>query len=129
MRALWTGLAACTAISGCATTEQGPKVALAAPDEDQRIALTVDNPLTGSTGDVWGLSGTARNDGSDLATCMLTFDIMDASGTKLGDALASTEGLQSGQTWRFQATISVPSSLNFDSIQPGRVMAIPQPDH
>ena len=128
LKGFWAVVAACMVISGCATTEQGPKVALPAPYEKHDVAVTVDSLLTDSNGDVWGLSGTATNEGSDLATCMLTFDIMDASGAKVGDAIASIEGLRSNQTWRFQATISVPSSVYFTSIQPGQVMAIPRSD-
>ncbi len=76
-------------------------------------------------GNVMGISGTATNNsGRDFRTCMLSFDVLDATGAKVSSALASTIGLKAGQTWRFQATFTNPFSVQFRSVAPGQLIAM-----
>lgn len=69
-----------------------------------------------------GLEGTATNvSGRDYRMCALYFDVLNASGEKVADALAGISGLARGQTWRFQALFMNPFATSIKSIAPGRV--------
>ena len=74
---------------------------------------------------VVGVSGLATNQSDkDLSLCTLTFELMDADGNKVSDALASTSSLRSGATWKFQAVITSAFGTKFNSITPGRVTVL-----
>jgi hypothetical protein len=102
-----------------------PPLQLPAPFEQSGVRIAVDGFYqTGKT--IVGLQGTAENiTGRDLSACILYFDVLDAQGTKVADALASTSGLAAGQKWRFQAVFMTPFRTSFQAIQPGRVQCSP----
>ena len=60
-----------------------------------------------------GFRGAATNTSDEaLSYCIITLELLDPSGAKIGDAMATTTHLDAGQTWRFDAhnanTISSP---------------------
>lgn len=113
--------------SGCSNVgvPVEPSVALPAPYAERGIRIVVDGLWRDQFGNVLGISGTATNESSrNLKTCMITFDILDASGAKVSSAVASTIGLNAGQTWRFQATFMNPFSVQFKTIVPGQLIAM-----
>lgn len=68
------------------------------------------------------IEGEATNEsGSDYSYVQITFEVLDSSDTKLGDALANTSGLDAGQRWRFEALGT--SVENADSFRLGDVTA------
>jgi hypothetical protein len=76
-------------------------------------------------GTVVGISGIATDvSAGDLTLCQLTFDVLDASHAKVSNAVAATNGLKAGQSWKFQAVFTTPFSVQFTSIAPGTVTAI-----
>jgi len=122
------------AVTGCETTASirspaidPPAVDLPAPYSDHGVLITVDGLWRNGDGQVLGVSGTAKNVGNvDLITCMINLAIVDASGIKVTDAVASTQGLDRGQTWRFQAAILAPFSVSFKAVRPGKVLVFAQ---
>jgi len=94
---------------------------LPAPYTQQGIQVTVDGFYRQGMSIV-GLSGIAENVGSrSWSVCTISFDVMDAEGVKVGDAVAFTNGLAVGQKWRFQAAFTIPFGATFKSIGPGRM--------
>ena len=92
----------------------GPKLDLPTPVvvNDVRVELT--GVLTQyGRGGVGGFRGAATNTSDEALTyCVITLELLDPSGAKIGDAMATTTHLDAGQTWRFDAhnanTISSP---------------------
>lgn len=81
-------------------------------DEDTGIAL---RNVQGSTDQFsTTISGEAINNGEDYEYVQLTFDLYDESGSKVGDALDNTNGLEEGQTWRFEAMGMDSSASSFE---------------
>jgi hypothetical protein len=124
-----------TLLSGCATAPPAsappasapPAVNMPAPFTDHGVTVTVEGLWRNGDG-VVGVSGTATNTGSaPLIGCTINLDVVDSSGVKVSDALASTQSLQPGQTWRFQAVFMSPFSVSFSSIRPGKITAFAQP--
>ncbi len=109
---------------GCAAVTP-PQVRLPAPYTARGVSVTVDGLWTDDEGNVVGISGIAINtSGRDLIMCMLSFDVLDASGVKVSSAVASTTGLKADQKWRFQATFMTPYRVNFTSIEAGTITAM-----
>ena len=109
---------------GCATPSWALNLDLPAPFEDGGLEVSVEGSYMQGRSFV-GFRGSARNvSGKDLTMCSITFDIVDSSGAKVGDAIAHTQSLRSGQTWRFQALCTTPFATNFKGIQRGRVQTI-----
>ncbi|SRR6266851_2464843 len=107
-------------LSGCVAVT--PQIRLPGPYSDKGVTVSVDGLWKDGNGNVSGISGVAVNNGSkDLTLCMITLDLLDASGVKVSSAMASTNGLKSGQQWRFQATFLTQYSVSFTSIEPGTV--------
>jgi hypothetical protein len=137
-------LVACLAMTGCETTSPSlpqrpaepqrppapqrppePKVNLPAPYTSRNVTVTVEGLWKNGLGEVSGISGTAKNVGNvDLKLCEVKFDILDSTGVKVSDALASTYGLNAGQTWRFQATFTTPYAVSFSTVQASKVLAL-----
>jgi hypothetical protein len=93
---------------------------------DKGIKVTVDGLWKSETGDVLGVSGTAKNvTKRDMKFCSVMLDVLDHDGVKLATAQATVAGLKVGQTWRFQATLSAPYQIKFASIKSGSIIAIP----
>lgn len=119
-------LVAVLALAGCAAPSQfGPRISYPAPYTDRGMHVVVTGLYENGYGIVSGVSGYARNDGPDLTTCMLTLELEDGSGAKVGEAIASTTGLRAGQEWRFQAVIAAPYMIRFTKIEPGAVLPYP----
>ena len=75
-------------------------------------------------GQVVAINGIATNkSGRDLQTCMITFDLLNSSGVKVGEAVASTLNLRDGQQWQFQAFVGGVFGVPISSVQPGSVTA------
>lgn len=111
-------------LGGCATMI-APQVRLPAPYTVRGVSVTVEGLWRDADGNVVGISGIATNTSDqNMTMCMLTFDVLDASGVKVSSALASTTGLKVDQKWRFQATFLNPFSVNFTSIEAGTVTAM-----
>jgi hypothetical protein len=118
-------------VSGCEAVPlpsvHEPVVDLPPAYTDHGVTITVDGLWKNDYGQVLGISGTAKNVGAvDLLTCMVHLDIVDGGGVKVSDAVASTQGLARGQTWRFQATLMSPFSVSFKAVRPGQVMVFAQ---
>ena len=119
---LTTLIAAVFLLASCAT---GPQIAFPQPYSEQGIRVVVTGYYAVDDGSVLGISGTATNEsGRNFRTCMLSFDVLDATGAKVSAAIASTIGFTAGQTWRFQATFLNPFSVQFKSIAPGASMCV-----
>jgi len=91
-----------------------PKLDLPSPVvvNDVRVELTGVLSHYGRGG-VGGFRGAATNTSDEALTyCIITLELLDPSGAKIGDAMATTTHLDAGQTWRFDAhnanTISSP---------------------
>lgn len=57
------------------------------------------------------ITGLARNVGNQtLRNMSLTFNLLDDSGTVVGNAYANGNNLEAGQSWRFSASATVPYS-------------------
>lgn len=71
---------------------------------DVRVELT--GVLTHyGRGAVGGFRGAATNTSDEVLTyCIITLELLDPSGAKIGDAMATTTHLDAGQTWRFDAS-------------------------
>jgi hypothetical protein len=109
---------------GCATLPSEPVVEFPAPYEQDGLRISVEG-FYGTGRSYFGINGTAKNIGSkDYTMCMINFDIVDSQGTKVGDAVAHTQGLKAGQEWRFQALFTTAFATTFKSIRPGRVTAM-----
>lgn len=116
--------AAVLTLPSCVLPAPLPQIDLPAPFEDQGVQISVDGLFKlGQT--YTGLTGTAHNvSSSDYTTCAISFDVIDTDGSKVADAFASTQGLRSGQTWRFQALFTSPFGTTFSSIQSGQVIVV-----
>lgn len=110
---------------GCATPRQ-QQISLPATYTQEGITVTVDGLFRDAYGNVVGISGIATNGtGRDLVTAMISWDVLDATGTKVSSALASTTGLKSAQRWRFQANFLNAYAVAFHSIGPGNIVTFP----
>lgn len=90
------------------------------------MSIAVDSLWRDASGNVSGISGIATNvSGRDLTLCQITFNVLDATGIKVADAVASTNGLKAAQKWRFNATFLNPFGENFASIVPGQTTWLP----
>ncbi len=80
--------------------------------EESGVRIVVDGLYRlGDT--VVGVTGMATNTtNADVRQCTVNFDVVDQSGVKVGDAVASTLGLKPGQQWRFQAAFTIPFQHN-----------------
>ncbi|MCK6445515.1 MAG: FxLYD domain-containing protein [Planctomycetes bacterium] len=90
-------------VSSC--TSVAPKLDLPSPVviNDVRVEVTCVLSHYGRGG-LSGFSGTATNtSGEALSYCIVTLELLDPSGAKIGDAMATTTHLAAGQTWRFDA--------------------------
>lgn len=75
---------------------------------------------------VTGLVGKATNTTKrDKGNCILTFEVLDSGGNKVSDAIATTQSLRAGATWKFQATFLNPFRTEFKKVQPGKVQVLP----
>lgn len=105
-------LIAAASVSSCATV--APKLALPAPVVVNDVRVEVTGVLKHyGLGGIGGFRGAATNQSSEpLSYCVITLELLDPSGAKIGDAMATTTHLDAGQTWRFDAhnanTISSP---------------------
>lgn len=98
-----------------------PRTELPAPYERNGVRVSIQGFYKQGIS-VVGLTGTAENvSGKDLSVCSLSFDVVDADGVKVGDAIATTQGLTAGQKWRFQAVFTTPFRTTFKAIRPGKV--------
>lgn len=119
-------LLAALSLGACGQLPSAPQVSLPAPYSENGVRVVVDGLYEDGYGNVTGITGTATNElGKDLVTCMMTLDVLDASGVKVSSAIASTAGLRAGQTWRFQATFMNPYSVQFKTVAPGQMMVMP----
>jgi len=115
-----------TVLSLSACIPPPPQVSLPAPYSEHGVKVVVDSLWKDDYGNVMGISGLATNEsGRNLATCMLSLDVLDTTGIKVSSALASTVGLKAGQTWRFQAVFTNPFSVQFRSVLPGQLITYP----
>lgn len=98
----WPLLLAAVA-SSCSAV--GPKLDLPTPVvvNDVRVELTGVLSHYGRGG-VGGFRGSATNTSDEaLSYCIITLELLDPTGAKIGDAMATTTHLAAGQTWRFDA--------------------------
>jgi len=98
----WTFVLAAVATSCSAVA---PKLDLPSPVvvNDVRVELTGVLSHYGRGG-VGGFRGAATNTSDEaLSFCTITLELLDPSGAKIGDAMATTTHLDAGQTWRFDA--------------------------
>ncbi len=98
----WSFVLAAVASSCSAVT---PKLDLPSPVvvNDVRVELTGVLSRYGRGG-VGGFRGVATNTSDEaLSYCIITLELLDPSGAKIGDAMATTTHLDAGQTWRFDA--------------------------
>lgn len=107
-------------MSSCASTFELP-----GPYSDQglRVEATGYYYVThGLTRKIHGIEGLATNEtGQDLGMVVLNFDVLDDSGVKVADAMASTSNLEAGGTWQFQAVMMSPFGSRVSRIEPGSV--------
>lgn len=116
-------------ILGCQSFE--PKISYPEPFDwhgtmgEKRYSLRIEiEGLYWVGGNVSGISGIATNTSHyDINACVLTFDILDKDGIKVGDAIASTNSLKVGMKWRFQATFTNPFLTSFSEIRAGNIQA------
>ncbi|MGE5307034.1 MAG: FxLYD domain-containing protein [Alphaproteobacteria bacterium] len=110
-------------LSGCAIL--APQLEYPDPYDQNGIRVEVGGVYRRDIS-VVGITGIASNGtGRDLQSCLIYFDIVDSSGIKVADAVASVQGLRAGQQWRFHATFTTPLSTFFKgAVKPNRVMAI-----
>ncbi|MFN9787324.1 MAG: FxLYD domain-containing protein [Planctomycetia bacterium] len=89
----------------CSCSAVVPKLDLPSPIvvNDVRVELTGVLSHYGRGG-VGGFRGAATNTSDEaLSYCVITLELLDPSGAKIGDAMATTTHLDAGQTWRFDA--------------------------
>jgi hypothetical protein len=92
-----------------------------APYNQGPLQITVNDFSGDGNGHITGVSGTATNvSGKYLKYCTISFNVIDSSGTKISEAIASTLGLDSGQSWKFQAGFDSPFSLGSTHLTPGQ---------
>lgn len=114
------------AVGGCSLQE--PQIKMPPPYTQGALHIAVDGLWRDASGNFSGISGIATNaSGRDLLICTIAFNALDATGIKVADAIAATNGLQAAQQWRFQATFSNPFSVAFTSIAPGETTCLPSP--
>jgi len=103
------------------TSSAQPAIEFPPPYDDNGIRIAVDGLYR--VGDsVVGVTGIATNvTKRDFRQCTVNLDIVDRSGVKVGDAIASTQGLHAGQQWRFQAAFTIPFQAFFAAVRPNRV--------
>lgn len=100
------------AVGSC--TSVAPKLDLPSPVVVNDVRVEVTGVLSHyGRGGVGGFRGAATNTSDEALTyCIITLELLDPSGAKIGDAMATTTHLDAGQTWRFDAhnanTISSP---------------------
>jgi len=101
-----------------------PKIDLPAPYEQDGLRISVEGFYKNGSSYV-GLAGTVQNvSGKDYTMCAISFDIVDSMGAKVGDALATTQGLRAGQQWRFQALFTTAFATTFKEIRSGGVTVV-----
>jgi hypothetical protein len=109
-------IALATTLASCAHPMTFP-----APYNQGPVQITVNDFSGDGNGNITGVSGTATNvSGKYLKVCTITFNVIDSSGTKISEAIASTLGLDSGQSWKFQAGFDSPFSLDSTHLTPGQ---------
>ncbi len=87
-------LSSCTAVT--------PKLDFPAPIvvNDVRVEVTDTLSYLGRGG-IGGLRGAATNQSAEpLSYCVINLELLDTTGAKIGDAMATTTDLGAGQTWR-----------------------------
>jgi len=86
-------------------TSVAPKLDLPSPVVINDVRVEVTGVLSHyGRGGLSGFRGTATNtSGEALSYCIVTLELLDPSGAKIGDAMATTTHLAAGQTWRFDA--------------------------
>ena len=101
-----------------------PKIDLPAPYRSRGLHVEVEG-LYKAYQTVIGIAGKATNTTKrDKGNCILTFEILDAEGNKVSDAIAMTQSLRAGATWKFQATFMNPFRTEFKKVQAGKVQVL-----
>lgn len=113
-------------VGGCSLQES--QIKMPPPYTQGALHIALDGLWRDVSGNVSGVSGIATNvSGHDLLLCSVSLNLLDDAGVKVTEALATTNGLQLAQQWRFQATFSNPFSTTFTSIAPGVTTCLPSP--
>ena len=109
---------------GCATAPSPRQVTLPQPFTSNGVYVEVDGLYrVGPT--VVGIGGVATNQTeTDLQACLVSFEVLDGYGVKVADALAGTQTLRAGRSWRFQAGFTAAYDPSFVSIVPDRVQVV-----
>lgn len=115
-------LSAILCMTGCASLASSePDVKLPDTYEAQNLRIT----LTGMAikeNYYDGVYGIATNIGPvRLGPCDINLEVLDASGSKVGDADVYTNGLDPGQTWKFMASFSMSTYAYPKEVRAGRV--------
>jgi len=107
-------LLGCLFTSACATTSRS-HLSLPTPAVVNDVRVEITGVLrAGAFGGVAGFQGLATNTSSEpLQFCTVTLDLADAAGVKVGQAMATTQHIAPGGSWKFDAysTATVGSSV------------------
>lgn len=100
---LASGLAA-VLVSACAAIPSNLDLPSPAVVHDVRVEVTGVLRHGGIGGGVAGFRGVATNLGDEtLSFCTVTFELLDPTGAKIGNAMATTQHLAPGVPWKFDA--------------------------
>lgn len=84
---------------------------------DVRVEVTGLLRQGGLGGGIAGFRGEARNQSREtLKFCTVTLELLDSSGAKIGNALATTQHLAPGVPWKFDAYCTAAVGTRLDSV-------------
>lgn len=95
---------ACLTLLGCAAVPAHLNMPAPSTIHDVRVEITGVLRSGGIGGGIAGLRGVATNVGDEtLQFCIVTLELLDPSGAKIGNAMATTQHLSPGVPWKFDA--------------------------